>query len=465
MNKIKFLLNGAAAVALALSVSACGGDDEDEPKAPDTDIENGDWSGNVSSGDKITTDEQAKEFLGQTASLVMDQFTPADQKPLVDLAASFANDYSDYGFDTSAFEGRAVKARALNKFFNSLRVAATGRYMDFSRAAVTIVEIAPFKGIYRPDATRKMFYRAADSDNVEVEFYHDGKPCKLVVTPSADTWSVTADADTAKYTAKIPSEIRFSLTDGGAKLVEGTAKTYWKDGDALRMAADVTAMNIRAASSVNATNSVVTTTDELYIDGSMLARAEGVVNGTNMVSTKALEGIFDKEVDSWEYWNGYEYVTETEYYYEFNPSKASKMFKNGNASAQLMDRVLVRAEVSNAAKLFALDELYFDTDDYDSKAKAECQKACDVLNSNTEAYVFLAGNSKSTAKLKWQPYLDYESNWDDYSYQAWVPEGVISFADGSTYNVSQYVIGDFGNVLNRFESLYYAYERMFEAAF
>ncbi len=450
-------------------MAACGGDD-DEPdldpnpgQNPGTDewVDEPDGPG----GNPVSNEAESKEYLGETASIVMDRFRPEDQKPLVDIASSFANDYGDYDLDTSAFEEKPSRSRALNYFFAALRGAAAGSYMNLSRAANAVVEIAPYTGVYRPDATKRMFYRAAASSDVVVEFYHDGRPCTLVVSPSSDTWSVDAKVEADDYTVKVPRNIQFALTDGGVQLVSGSATTYWKDGVALQVEADVTAANIRVVSHIDASNSVVTTNDELYVDGTLLVRAEGSVNGSNMVSTKAIEGIFDRKTDTSDYWNGYEYVTVEDYYYEFNPAKAGKMFHDGRASIQLLNRVLVNAEVSDAAKLFNIGDLYFDTDSYDKGAKAACQKACDLLNKYALSYVFLAGNSNPTAMLTWQPYLDDESNWDGYRYEEWVPEGVIAFSDGSTYSVSQYFMNDFGNVLNRFESLYYAYERMFEAAF
>jgi len=105
MKIIKYLVNGATAVALACSFAACGGDDEDEPECGNGG-NNGDNPGWVDPGTgPVLTDEEAKDYLEATANMVMDKFDPEDQRHIVDLVGNFCEDYKDYSLR------RARKAR------------------------------------------------------------------------------------------------------------------------------------------------------------------------------------------------------------------------------------------------------------------------------------------------------------------------------------------------------------------
>lgn len=470
MKHIKFLMNGAAAVALAFCAVSCGDSENEEPQSPGlkpdwTDSEKGDVR-------EITTDEQAKEYLGETAALVMDKFKPADQKPLVELAVAFANDYEDYTVDLSGAKKSAASPRAsrsLGRFFAQTRkAAATGHYASLGPAAMNVLELGLFSGVYEPDAERRVFTRTADSDDVVVRFFHNGTRCELKVTPSADTWTFDAHQATegdidAVY---VPRTITFSLTEGSKTLVGGTLKSYFAEDREMLLATDVTALNIRAASDFSATNSLITTSDALYIDGTGIVATSGKINGKNMVNGAALEQIMDVETDSWQEWTGNGYVTRYYTYYEVNPAKAADMFRGAEASAKLLGRVNLVAQAPDSKKFLAIGDSYFDEEDYSSPSQARnaCQEACDHLNAAVPAKLFLAGSSSATVSLKWQPRRVTEDyGWGSYAW--WEAEPVLAFADGSTYSVADYGVADFTGAVAQFESLAKAYENMFNALF
>ncbi|MDE6125559.1 MAG: hypothetical protein K2G30_01250 [Muribaculaceae bacterium] len=471
MNYFKYLVIGTAAAALSLSAVSCGDSGTDEPGSSEI---TPDWSASEKGdGQKITTDEQAKEYLGETAGLVLDKFRPADQKPLAELAVAFARDYEDYTIELggSTFSGaRPRSSRALGGFFAELRAAAAaGDHSALSRAAGNVITFGLFTGIYEPDSHRKVFARTADSKNLVVRFYRDGAPCELTVIPSSDTWTFDAhqvsegDIDEVK----VPRTITFDLTQGQIKYVNGTLKTNYAEDREMTFATDVTALNIRAVSSTEATNSLISTNDAVYIDGTELVNASGKINGKNMVNGAALENIMDTETYSWQQWNGYDYVTRYETYYEVNPVKATNMFQSAQTSAKLLGRVNIVAQVPDSKKFLDIEDTWFDSDDYDSdsQARAACQKACDRLNAAAPAKLFLAGNSTATASLKWQPRRTEDDYGYGYVYTYWEAEPVLSFADGSTYSFAEYGIADFANIENRFISLARAYEAMFNSLF
>ena len=71
MNYIKFLIGGAAATALALSVASCG-DSNEEPQGGKTDTK-AEWTdAEKENSRKITTEEEAKEYIAYTASLLLE---------------------------------------------------------------------------------------------------------------------------------------------------------------------------------------------------------------------------------------------------------------------------------------------------------------------------------------------------------------------------------------------------------
>lgn len=467
MNYIKFLIGGAAAAALSLCVVSCGGDDEPAPKEDDktgpewSDDEKGD-------GQKFATEEEAKEYLGETAQMAMRMLEPADQKPLIEVAGAFANDYADYdiiipnGQQAPRNEGRALK-----RFFSELRRAtASGRYTDLSRAAQNVLELSTFTGTFEPDNSRQAFVMTGRGSDLVVRFFHNGSRCELKVTPSSDTWTLDSyDMTDGDFDAiKIPRTLTFSLTEASRQLINGTVRSNWADGSELLLSTDVTAMNIRVTAEINATNSTATTNYAVYVDGTELLTASGEVKGNKMVTLSAIQALEEKYTEKYYYGPGeYDYWEET--YYEINPQKVTNMFRSGSANAKLLGRAYAAAQVNDSKKFLELEDTYFEEDsDNPGEARKDCQKACSVLNSAITTKLYLAGNSKETATLKWQP-LKYEENYSWGSYTSWECDPTLAFADGSTYSVSEYGYADFSSVISSFENLAYAYERMFNALF
>ena len=466
MNYIKFLIGGAAAAALSLCVVSCGGDDE-EPKADDktgpewSDDEKGD-------GQTFATEEEAKEYLGETAQMAMRMLEPADQKPLIEVAGAFANDYADYdiiipnGQQAPRNEGRTLK-----RFFSELRRAtASGRYTDLSRAAQNVLELSTFTGTFEPDNSREAFVMTGRGSDLVVRFFHNGSRCELKVTPSSDTWTLDSAelTDSVFDAVKVPRNITFTLTEASRQLVNGTVRSNWADGSELLLSTDVTAMNIRVTAEINATNSTANTNYAVYVDGTELLTASGEVKGNKMVTLSAIQALEEEYTEKYYYGPGeYDYWEET--YYEINPQKVTNMFRSGNAGAKLLGRAYVAAQVNDSKKFLELEDTYFEEDSDDpGEARKDCQKACSVLNSAIATKLYLAGNSKETATLKWQP-LKYEENYSWGSYTSWECDPTLAFADGSTYSISDYGYADFSSVISSFENLAYAYERMFNALF
>lgn len=79
MKIVKYLVNGVTAVALACSFAACGDDDEDPDGGEGGNGDDPGWVEPTPGTDPVLTDEEAKEYLEQTANIVMDKFNPVDQ--------------------------------------------------------------------------------------------------------------------------------------------------------------------------------------------------------------------------------------------------------------------------------------------------------------------------------------------------------------------------------------------------
>ena len=475
MKVIKYLVNGVTAVALACSFAACGGDDEDEPDGGESGGNNGDEPGwvdpNPGTG-TVFTDEEAKDYLEATANMVMDQFRPDDQRQLVDLAAGFCEEYKGFGLDGyedddddewSAPVRKARDSRGLMSFFRTVHASlSSGNFMDLSRAAEDVIRFSDFTGIYEPDMKRELFCYTGKSSDLVVKFYHGGTPCEMKVSRVGNgSWSVdlTDVSDGEVSSVEVTDNLRFSLTEGGRELLAGTVETRW-DVNAIKVKADVTVMNIRATVDFNAGNSEAVSHQALYVNGSLLQTSDATVKGRDMVNPDKVADLFDEIVDRWEYAPG-QFFEDT--YYEFNPKKASDMFRSGDATTTLLGRMRVATSISNSKDFLDL-ETYFDEYDFDgdeNAAKRACQQACETLTNSAPTYLYLDGSGKATAQLKWQPrFKDY-----GFGYWEWEPEGVIEFADGSKYSVEEYAVNGFANVQSRIGSLVGAYVGLWNAAF
>ncbi len=474
MKIIKYLVNGATAVALACSFAACGGDDEDEPEGGNGG-NNGDNPGWVDPGTgPVLTDEEAKDYLEATANMVMDKLDPEDQRHIVDLVGNFCEDYKDYSLEgyeddyEDEYRGVARKShdsRGLISFFRNLRLSvAKCDYMMLSRMAEDVIRFSDFTGIYEPDADRKLFCYKGKSDDLVVKFHNAGAPCEVKVSRVGNgSWSMdlTGATEGEFSSAEVPDNLRFSLTENGSELLGGTVESRW-DANAVKLKADVAVMNIRVKADFNATNSEAVSHEELYIDGSLLQTSDATVRGNNMVNPDMIAGIFDEIVDRWEYAPGY---FEEEIYYEFNPAKAANLFRSAEANTILLGRMKVVTSLKDSKDFLGL-ETYFDSYDYDgdeNAAKRDCQQACNVLTNSAPTYLYLAGNDQATAQLKWQP--RFEEDGYGYGYWWWEPEGIIEFSDGSRYNVEDYALDGFVDLQSRIGSLVGAYVGLWNAAF
>lgn len=475
MKIVKYLVNGVTAVALACSFAACGDDDEDPDGGEGGNGDDPGWVEPTPGTDPVLTDEEAKEYLEQTANIVMDKFNPVDQQPLVELAGDFCKDYAGYGLEgfdddddeEEYYPSQARKghdSRGLVSFFRHIRQAmASGDYMSVSRAAADVIRFSDFTGIYEPDAESEMFRLKGVSSDLVVNFRHAGNPCQMIVSPVGNgTWSMDLSQLTEGEfaSAEVPDNICFSLTEAGRDLISGSVESRW-NATSLKVVADVTITNIRVTANVNGTGSVITSQEALYVDGNLLQTSEAKVNGTGMVDPQRIASLFDVETYRYEYAPGMFYE---ESYYEFNEYRAADMFRSGEANTVLLGRMKVATTIADSKKLTGI-ETYFDSYDYDgdeNKAKKDCQFACDSLNTGAPVHLYLAGASTATAQLKWQPrFKDYGYYNDWY----WEPEAIIRFADGSSYSVEDYATNGFASLQTRFSSLTGAYIGLWNAAF
>lgn len=456
------------AAAVAVSLSSCGDSKSDEPSQ---DGDKSTWTDSEKqNAQEITTEEEAKEYLGETAELLMNKFKPADQREAIQLAASFADTYGDYEIVLSrANSSKVRKSKGVAKLFAQMRSAlVTGNYLNLSRAAAYVIEFGMITGVYEPNTKQKEFYRAAASDDLIIRFYDGGVTCEFKVTPSKDTWTLDGDfidEDDAPDAIKVPRTLNFSLVKGAKTLASGTVKSNWVEDKEASLSTDFTVANIRVNGTLNATNSVISTNDYLYVDGSEIVSAKGTVNGNNMVKVSAIEKIFDKEVERYEWWNGSGYEYYDDVYYELNPEKASNMFRNAEASAKLLGRVNVVASAPDSKQFLEIEDTYFDAEDYgsDAKAKNAANEAAKQMEKAVKTKLYLAGNTTSTASLKWKA-RKYEYEGYYWSETWWEIEPVILFEDGTTYGFGDFGVNDFANIEARLESLVNGYISMIKAA-
>lgn len=446
MKFLKYMQVTATMVAVALSLSACGGDEEDGLE----DVGDGDNTEvpGISGGDssiEAMDPTQAKDYLETTALEVLSIVDPVDQEPLIRVMAEFDNNYAQYdapsNWGLSEFEDddddyyRAPRHNAIKGFMNSLGRAARGDMASVSRAMSEMLNMARFQGIYEPgkpysdeygDIVRE-WTKVGDSDDIIFRFPANGKTVEVKGVAEGGTWSESVEG----VTVEVPRKVTVTLTDGGTQLVNGVLETNL-DFNAHTLSSRLNAdlMNITVKATVDGNNSRVNSEVISWYGGRQLSATNAVVNGSNMLDLNSIKNLFKEETETW---GDY-----TETYYELDVNAVGRMFKNGTIDANVIDKIRVAGTVSGVDELVVSMDQCFDEDEFESKddAEAACRKQCELLERLMPVKLYLNGSANPSANVAYQPHFDGSEWWWE-----WYSEPLLKFDDGTTTSFVSYFGG------------------------
>lgn len=416
MKFLKFI--PALLAAAALSLCACGGEDPDEPG---TDPGN---SGTF--GDK--TPEEVKEQLAGIASSVLDKFNPEDQEELVNFVDYLSRAYGDVEFEEEG--GYYSPMRRVAKEYDEI---------------IDIVSAFP-NGVYTPVGGK--WTKTEDSKDVVLRIPNDSRYGRVELTvKQSGKQNVEANVpEEGSYLVTAPTSVEGTLTANGKTMVsEKLTANLNTTAKTLEVSETTTAANVVKTIRINAGNSQATATTSVTVGGSQIVNATGTLNGRNLCDiNKIAQAVYDENIESF-----------------FSGATIS-----GNVIGQLFINGSVKAigEVMNAYGKdysFGNDEWY----EYSSLQQAAnaCSKAVDLINRNVNVGVSFAQNGPTEAALTFivdedfYTYTDWNGNVVNTGWYSPMP--ALKFGDGTTYTDDFFEYG-FDAVINQFETLVEAYERL-----
>ncbi|MDE6526672.1 MAG: hypothetical protein K2L75_05400 [Muribaculaceae bacterium] len=429
-----FFKKTAYAIAVAASVcafSACGGDDEEGGVTPPAPIPTPDPVTDVLSA------EDAKEYVENTASDFLALFNANDQKAVANLADYVAENYGDLGLP-DIFGDEDDYALAPKNFTGSLAQAVrTHSFNPISRAAyVYDYSFSDFTGVYEPG--RYNWEKTADSNDLIFRFRGPAGNCELKVSASGNSCTIEDYDEDYDETIRvtIPRNVKITLTEGSTMHADiNVVNELNINGHSFYVNVDATLANLGVALEGRGSDSQITETQSLSINGTTYQTSTATLNGRGMLNPDT-----------------YEYLDEDD---------ISAVLSNSSAAVNIMGNIEVRGQVKNVGAIVnAAENTCFDNWDGVSKDEALnlCRAACNTINNNIAGEVYFGGNSAVQATVIFQPSIDDEGY---YWYVDAVP--VIKYAaDGSTQSFEDALDGfNLGKLERQWESVINSYRRLF----
>lgn len=412
MKQFKFFCTALIAAACAIGFTACGGDENnggDDPVIPDLP--------DTPSGPQAS---DAKDYIDEVGQAYLNMFNPNDQKVLIDFVQNFKERYGnleapaewdlddedDYYFNISRvfkFLGEGVK--------HNDPVAMT-------RAMSNTYDFARYAGVYEPGGDDR-WVKTGSSKDIVFKFLINGQHCEFKAERDGGEWSTT-DFD-SEVDVKIPQTVKVNVIQGGTSLANGTIYTNPdKKGHKIDAEITMTAANLSANGRINGTDSKLSGHSTLSVNGSVVTTVDLNINGSDLCNYNKIQS---------------------------NPDNFISFLRDGNFSANVLNRIEVRGTVKNFTDIFRATYDDFSNEEYDSTTAAimACDKACETLNNNINANLYL-GSDDVWGKLA------FITDGEDYNYYFYYqPTPAIRFSDGTTYGFGEY----FGEGFSTLESMYH----------
>jgi hypothetical protein len=462
-----------------------GGGNDDDSSTPGSSTDSGTpnlgnndsptpGSGDGSGPTDALNSSAAGDYLNETAQRVLNLFDANDQQKTLQLAKDFLNTYGDYDMpDNFDFEDDEddYYAPSLNKTMQLLIRSCKGNVSAATRAVeewVCNFNLHPdeLRGVYEPVSREEAWVKKESSNDIIFRFWHNGATCELKVVFSSRSWDLNFSNtemedyswggyhDTYNYYLTIPSEVSFTLTEGGTTLVSGNVTSAFSDKTKMTANVDVTIENIRSKASYNATNTTIAVTQEMTVSGTRVYYASATLQGNHLCDKDRLASLFDYSYTSTS--SSYYYGEE---HYGYDDASIGDYLTAGTAELTVLDRVTVRGSISDFQKFS--DNLDSDDDESTNDAKeAAARKSANLLNGICQGQLFFNSTVKQ-ADVTWQAYLYDTWYWNNKTYEDWGVEPIMTFVNGGgSYTFEEYFDDlRFGNLTDIFSDVYDTYER------
>lgn len=419
------------AVFLGMVSYSCGGDDEPDPV------------GSGENKDQLFLDD--KEYMEQTARMLLNKFNVSDQKDVIMMANQFVEDFGYYDFpDEFVSPGTSEdKTSPAQQMMRSLALALrSGRYGDVAKAyTVYTYAFGDFRGVYEPDYQNEIWIKTAASDDV-VFRYNDrmGRVCEVVAKASSTSYTGEIVLDYDTYKATVPSEITVTVTRGGTVMTLAKINSAYVRDSKLDLAVDATVANIAVRSESHVTDRAFNSSNRVSVSGEVVVSSEASATGLNMCNQDYIHNLIE---------NG-----DAEGFYD--------LVDRAEASVDILGRVQISAEVSDLGVLAEAIGFYA-MEPFDKDAHKEARQAAGSLNAHMPTRFRFEYEDENRGSITWKAVMTDEWYYerDHITYRIWEIRPVLNFNDGTSYEFSQYFgDGSFGNVENMFTSLYDAYKAL-----
>ncbi|MGM9833676.1 MAG: hypothetical protein ACI31A_08330 [Candidatus Limisoma sp.] len=419
LKPIAFFAIGAM---LAMPIVGCS-DDNDEPGEDPVNPDDPD----------VPTVVDDKEFLENTASEFMRLFNAADQQPIVDLANEFVDMYGDYELPDE-FDWYETPSEMLKKLSSTLTNKKYGALMA-SYTYYYTWDFVNYAGVYEPG--RNYYWeKVEDSDDIVFRYKNrTGETCNITVKASAEVWTTVNDVDGDIHTLNMPKQLNVTITKGTKEMLNTTLKSNFVENESLELSLASTFCNIAVDAKLQATNTQITHSSTLKVDGETVLTGSATVTGRSFCNKDFIR----RQIE-----NGTEDVL-------------LDYVDKGDAQADMLGKLQIKGTVTELRRCIDAYDVDVESDN-NRTVPTEVKNAATTLNNNFIATAYYNGTSQERAKLVWQPISE---GYDSY-YWWWVDSALL-FPDGTTYAFEEYFEdGSFDYVADTFENLLNAYSSLWK---
>lgn len=449
----------AALATVSFMATSCGDDNTPEPNGSGENVDGGGADDGFSNEETINEvldpSTTGMAYLKATAVEAYDLFRPVDQKATIEALRYFDDELSEYELPEAIEDiyKKAVRAYAR---------ALSGDLGAFTRAATSVTYNYTFnleagKGIYKAVRSEERWVRVGDSDKIVLQYTDEaGRACECVIAPSGGSSTVNFDTEdwedyydergwytghdvTNHITAYVPRHLEFTFTQAGTKLIassvdaeyNGTAKTA-------KVSGTVQVANLSAVFAVNATNSKGTFSSTVKVGSKTLCTAKGEIFGSDLCDIAKLQD-------------------------ELSSDEVNLFLHSGTAETNLLGRVQVKGKVTDFQSLCDAMDTWYSNDYEPYDPETEAKKAAAAARRGVEAKVYYGGSSVEQASLTWKAKRSdyYSSPW--YSYEDWVVDPQLQFANGVLQSFDDYFNETrFDDILDIYDDLFDAYEALWD---
>lgn len=470
MRKTKFNLSMLAmCLAASLTLTACGGGDDDgggktpdNPSNPETPVDPV-----TPDKEKAMTPTEQKEYMETVANQFMQLVPAADFKQLVDLGYELDDLYADYDFDDIGSWAENILEATRQSLGTTVGKPNSWNVVEVLDNYKQLIMASNFHAHF---TAANGGWKQSKADDLQFIFNDkSGKQCVLKLVTSGkvkkvhmfnlDDWTdwqskyETGDYyyydyyDRTQYTVGVPEKIEVSLTRGGSDVVKTTLNITLsdianeefdlsKDNLSLTLSTELNngyKLNVtQCAYQANKKVSVAATLQK----GSTTLVAMGVasdVSGLPSCNVSAFTPDFDGDAYNFDDANG----------------------KNAVVRLDVLGKMQLQGTLTDVRKYADYLDKADDNDDRESTFKSYLNQANQLADIN----LFYEGKKEKQASVRWEPFAD-----ESWGHTSWDAEPVIVFYDGTSYSTFEAFFNDadFKSTINTFKALADKYADLFD---